>query len=256
MIFQVIVDSELPGGLVLRIAGLSLAVLLSVAVIAGVVARWIGCDRTMTAAVVLVVMLPNAGNFGLPISLFAFGEDGLARASIFFITASLVTVTLGVLVASIGRTPLPAAVAGLLRVPAVWSIAIALVVLRFGWTLPSPVARTVGLFSQATIPVFLLILGMQLHGSRLRASLGPLAWATVARLILSPVLALVFVSVLGLDGVSRQTAVLQAAMPSAVITIVLALEYDIHPGFVTTAVFVSTVISPLTLTPLLVFLGA
>jgi predicted permease len=75
-------------------------------------------------------------------------------------------------------------------------------------------------------------------------------------LLLSPLIALLFVSALGLDGAARQAGVLQTAMPSAIITIVLATEYDVEPTFVTSAVFVTTLLTPLTVTPLLAYLGA
>ena len=45
-------------------------------------------------------------------------------------------------------------------------------------------------------------------------------------------------------------------MPTAVMSTILATEYEAEPAFVTTAVFASTLLSPLTLTPLLLILGA
>jgi predicted permease len=256
LVFQAIVDSELPGGDLLRMVGLALTVLLTAAAAAGLVARWLGWSRTLIAAVVLVVLLPNAGNYGLSVALFAFGETGLAQASVFFVMASVLTFSAGVFVASMGRASLTDAAKGLLRVPAIWAVLLALVILRMDWTLPLPLARTTGLFSQASIPCFLVVLGMQLHGNGLRGPLRPLALVAGARLLLSPLVATVVVPVLGLEGAARQAGILQTAMPSAIITIVLATEYDVEPNFVTSAVFVTTLLSPLTVTPLLAYLGA
>jgi predicted permease len=256
LIFRVIVDSEMATPSMLRMTGLALAVLSSVAVLCGVAAWAVGCARERIAAVVLVVMLPNAGNFGLPTSLFAFGDAGLARASVFFITGSLLTFTAGVWVASVGRSRPSDAALGLFRVPAVWAIAAALLVRHFDLLAPPPIGRTIDLFADATIPVFLLILGMQLRGVGLRGPLGPIALAVAARLLLSPLVAHGLAPLFGVDELARQVSVLQAAMPSAVITIVLASEYGVEPRFVTAVVFTGTVLSPLTLTPLLMLLGA
>jgi predicted permease len=55
-------------------------------------------------------------------------------------------------------------------------------------------------------------------------------------------------------GPARQAAVLQASMPTAVVTTILALEFDVAPTFVTSTVFVTTVLSPLTLTVLIAYL--
>jgi len=76
------------------------------------------------------------------------------------------------------------------------------------------------------------------------------------RLLVSPLLALALGLIIGLSGPVRQAATLEAAMPTAVLTTVLATEYNARPTFVTAAVFVTTLLSPLTITPLLAYLGA
>jgi predicted permease len=57
-------------------------------------------------------------------------------------------------------------------------------------------------------------------------------------------------------GPAQQAVVLEAGMPVAVLTTILATEFDVEPTFVTTAVLITTLLSPLTLTPLLAILGA
>lgn len=256
LVFQIILASELEGDALLRMVGFTAASQLLPAALAALVARLLGWSRALTAAVVLVVMLPNAGNFGLSANLFAFGEAGLAQASVYFVSSAVVTFTVGVFVASLGRTGLRATLIGMLRVPAIWSVLLALVLAQGGWRLPLPLARSVELLSQASIPVFLVVLGMQLRGRGIVGPWGPLTLAAAGRLLGGAAIALTLASLLGLDGVARQAGVLQAGMPSAVITIVLATEYDVEPAFVTSVVIATTLLSPFTLTPLLAFLGA
>jgi predicted permease len=256
LVFQIILDSELAGEALLRMVGFTAASQLLPAALAALAAQLLGWSRPLTAAVVLVVMLPNAGNFGLSANLFAFGDAGLALASVYFVGAAVVTFTVGIFVASLGRSGLRETLIGMLRVPAIWSVLLALVLVQSGWRLPLPLARTVELLSQASIPVFLVVLGMQLHGRGIGGPWGPLALAAGARLLGGAAIALALVSLLGLEGVARQVGVLQAGMPSAVITIVLATEYDVEPAFVTSVVIATTLLSPLTLTPLLAYLGA
>jgi predicted permease len=78
--------------------------------------------------------------------------------------------------------------------------------------------------------------------------------ANGVRLIAAPAIALLLAVPFGLTGVARQVGVLQAAMPAAVMTTVLAAEFEVEPEFMTAVVFSSTLLSPLTLTPLLAFL--
>ena len=78
--------------------------------------------------------------------------------------------------------------------------------------------------------------------------------AVTLSLVVAPLVALALASLLGLSGPTRQAGVALASMPVAVITTILALEFDVAPAFVTNAVFVSTLLSPLTLTPLIAYL--
>lgn len=256
LIFQIILENGWTVGSMARMGGFAALTLLVLGATTFLLARILRWSRTMTAAAVLVVMLPNAGNFGLSATLFAFGEPGLADASLFFVTASMLTYTVGVLVASMGRASIGDACLGLLRVPTIWAVVIGFMLVQLGWSLPFPVQRTVDLLADACIPVFLIVLGMQLCGATWRGQTGPLIWATGLRLVGGIGVALVVALVFGLSGSARQAGILEAAMPSAVINTILATQYDVEPGFVTSAVLVTTVLSPLTLTPLLSYLGA
>jgi predicted permease len=254
LIFQLIMDNHVPVGALLRMFGFAMTALLVLGGIAFGVARALGWSRSLTSALVLTVMLPNAGNLGLSTSLLAFGDAGLAQASLFFLGSSIVTYTLGVFVASLGRAGLGAALLGLVKVPAIWGVALAFIMSGAGRALPGPIATSVKLLADACIPTFLVILGMQLFAARRAGPSKPVAIATGLRLIGGAAVGLLLASVFGLEGAARQAGVLQASMPTAVITIILATEYDIEPEFVTGVVFVSTVLSPFTLTPLMALL--
>jgi predicted permease len=76
------------------------------------------------------------------------------------------------------------------------------------------------------------------------------------RLIAAPALAFALSIPFGLSGAARQAGISEAAMPTAVVITVLATEYNVEPSFVTMTVFLSTILSPLTVTPILAILGA
>ena len=106
------------------------------------------------------------------------------------------------------------------------------------------------------LSLLLVILGMQLQGRGGRGPVGPLTLAVALRLLGGIAAALVIAPLAGLEGAAYQVGTLQAAMPSAVLCIILATEYDAEPRFVTAVVFLTTLLSPFTLTPLLAWLGA
>jgi len=254
LVFQVVVDSHVPEDDVLHMVAFATVGLLALGAATALVGWRLGWPRSLVAAAVLVVLLPNAGNFGLSANRFAFGEAGLAQASVYFLVSSLLTFTVGIFVASLGRSGLRATLLGMLRVPAMWALFVALLLARTGGSLPTPLARTVELFSHASIPVFLIVLGMQLYGRGVTGPYRPLVLAATMRLVGGAAVGLLLAGVLGLHGATRQAGVLQSGMPSAVITIVLATEYDVEPAFVTSVVITTTVLCPLTLTPLLSWL--
>ena len=68
---------------------------------------------------------------------------------------------------------------------------------------------------------------------------------------MAPVVGAALAGLLGLTGVGRNAAIVVSAMPAAVVTTVLAMEFDLDSSFVTSVVFVSTLVSPLTLAVLI-----
>ena len=256
LIFKLVMSQPPDPLAMLRMAGFVLTALPITGLLGYLTARAFRMSRSMTAAMVLVVLLPNAGNFGLAVNLFAFGEAGLAQAGLFFIVSALFSYSAGVLVAAMGKAgPREAAVA-LLKVPALWSALVAFSFFGLGWTLPTPVHRAVDMLADASIPLFLVILGMQLVGVNWRAQRNPVLAATALRLVAGALVAFLMVRVWHLEGAARQAAVFQASMPTAVITSVLASEYEGEAEFVAAAILLTTILSPLTLTPLMAALGA
>lgn len=256
LVFDIITHSEIGGDTVIRLIIYTLAVLLGSALLAYVIGRALGLSRKLRIAIVLCVLLPNSGNYGLSLNLFAFGEQALTFASVFFVTAMALTYTVGVLVASMGQSTPLEALKGLLKVPTIYATAFGVLFAWQSWQLPAVLERPVLLLSDAALPLMLVLLGIQLEQAQLQTRLKPLVVAIGSRLLVSPALGLLLVILLQIQGAAWQAGVSESAMPAAVTNIILATKYDVEPAFVTTTVFVSTLLSPLTLTPLLAFLGA
>jgi len=89
---------------------------------------------------------------------------------------------------------------------------------------------------------------MQLERGRWPDRPGLVAAASVLTLVVTPAIGFGLAWALGLEGPARQAVIVQAGMPSAVITTILALEFDVAPSFVTAVVVATTALSPLTVT--------
>lgn len=256
LVFSLIINSHLSNQDILRTLILVIVLMVCVGLITWLIGGILRLERRTLAAVMITAMFMNAGNYGLPLTSFAFGETALAFASVFFVINAMFTNTVGIVIASSGSMSVINAIKGLVKFPAIYALILGILFLQFGWKLPSGLDRSVSLLSNAAIPCMLVLLGMQLVNIRLEGHVLPLILTSSMRLLIAPLLAFGLTRLFGMTGPSYQAVVLEAAMPVAVLTTILATEFDAEPTFVTTAVLVTTLLSPLTLTPLLAFLGA
>jgi malate permease and related proteins len=251
LVFHLLLTSSVGADDFLKMTALAIITILGVGVIARGVAVAFRLDRAMTAALLVVVMFSNSGNYGLPVVLFAFGREALAHGTVYFVVNAVAIYTLGIFLASSGHRSVREALAGVVRVPAVWGVAAAGVAMGLHLEVPHMVMRPVELLSGAALPMMILVLGMQLERSSWPERPGLVAVAATLSLVVTPLLAWGAAHLLGITGVARQAAILQSGMPSAVLTTVLALEYEVAPSFVTACVLVSTIASPVTVTLLI-----
>jgi predicted permease len=109
----------------------------------------------------------------------------------------------------------------------------------------------VNLLSDAAIPAMLVVLGIQLSRASMRGQIRPILMASSLRLLAGPLLAFGLVLLFGMSGYARQVSIVQAGMPTAVATGVLATEFGSDAEFATATILVSTVLSMATLSVLL-----
>lgn len=256
LIFSLLTSSQLGGDDITKMVGFTVILMTGLGLLAWLVGRALRLDRLLLVAVVLTTMFANSGNYGLSLTLFAFGEDALAHASLFFVTQAILVQTVGVVIVSLGSLSLKQAIISLFKVPGLYAVTLALIFNYMNWQLPLFADRTISLLGDAAIPVLMVLLGIQLGYSSINGNPRVLVTSNVLRLVVSPILAIGLSVVFGLTGVARQAGIIEAAMPTAVLTTVLATQYNVKPSFVSTVVFTTTLLSPFTVTPLLAYLGA
>jgi predicted permease len=256
LLFELLTTSQLSNDDILRMGGFTLVSIGLLGIVSWLIFRIIGFQRRMLSALLLVTIFGNAGNYGLSLNKFAFGETALAYASVYFSISIILINTLGLIIANLGTTNLRKGLLELLKTPAVYALGFAVFFNLTGWKLPMPIDRTVSALSDAAIPTMLVLMGVQLFHSPRIAQQGTLLLASGVKLLLSPLVALPIALLFGLKGPAFQAGISEAAMPTAVLMAVVATEYDSEPAFVTLAVVLSSLLSPLTLTPILALLGA
>jgi predicted permease len=251
LVFSSMATSAVSGTDIWKIVSFALLTTLTMGLVSWAVTRTLRFSRPMESAFLLTTLFVNSGNYGLPVNLFAFGQAGLERAAIFFTVSALLTSSVGVYLASRGQASGLDALRNVFKVPIVYGALAGFIVNLAAITVPEPVAKAVNLVGGASVPLMLLLVGMQLAKTSLAGELKAIGLATFVRLVVAPALAIVLAAWLGLTGVTRRACVTEASMPSAVTTTILATEFGAEPQFVAGVVFVSTLASVITLTLLL-----
>jgi predicted permease len=261
LLFVTLLRTEINGGEALRLSLLMLLVVICMCICAYFVSHLMGLSASQRSGFMLASTFMNSGNYGLPATRFAFGDIGFQYAVIGYLTQAFLSQTLAVYVASSGVGNRREALTQVLRMPMLYAALLAVALRLLGVRLDESngfvalgLFRGLRLLADATLPFLLLILGMQLRRRKPLGSLGPLSTATALRLVASVPIAFGVAYALGLTDLALRVGVLQAAMPTAVNTTILALEFDTWPHFVSNVVVATTFGSLITLTVLVVFL--
>lgn len=193
-------------------------------------------------AVMASVAISNSGNMGLPIALFALGQAGFEQSVLLFLASVVLGFVVGPLLFGSGQGA-AVAVKSLAKLPALWTIAVALLLRGLDWTLPLGIMRGVEMLSDATLPIVLLALGIQLGATKKVQLTRAVVTASVVRVGAMPFLSLGVGLLFGMSGVPLQALVLAGAMPTAVNAFLLAMEYQGDVRTVADTVTVSTLLS-------------
>jgi predicted permease len=194
------------------------------------------------------LMHPNTGNMGIPLSLLAFGNEGLALAAGF---ASIVMVS-----HFTANTAISSGNYSLKRIilsPVLLSLIFSLIILFYKIEMPNFFNSITKILSGFVIPLVLLSLGISLSKINIKKLKIGLILGSF-KLISGPFIGLLVVYLLKLDGNVAKVVILQASMPAAILTYLIAAQNNSYDQEIGTAVFVSTIGSAFSIPIILFFL--
>ncbi|MGH2549495.1 MAG: AEC family transporter [Thermomicrobiales bacterium] len=179
-------------------------------------------DAGQKRSLIATTIFPNIGNFGLSLTLFAFGDAGVERGLVTFASGALMTFGLG-----------PAIISGqgfrrgakmTLRLPMIWTLILGITFRALEIKLPTGIESSVNLLAGVTIPLLLIALGIQISQSQIAVEKSD--WiACVLRLGIGPVAAYSAGRIVGLDPLALKVLVLQCCTPTAVNALLVAAEF-------------------------------
>jgi predicted permease len=263
LVFHSIATATLAEATLARIGVATAAYMLVMLVVAEGVGRLLGAQEPVLSALVLVSVFPNSGNYGIPLSEFAFGADGRSTAVLYLTVQIVVVYTVGIYVAgrsggSRGREGMKRA----LEIPLVYAVVAAVLARWVGVVPPADgtAMETLALVGNASIPLMLLILGVQLADTDYGAAFSRVGPAVVLKMGVAPVVGVGIALLVGFRNPTvARTFVLECATPAAITPLLLVVEFGGESAgdglsvaeYVSTAVLVTTVLSVPLLTVLI-----
>ncbi|MGI9367544.1 MAG: AEC family transporter [Ruegeria sp.] len=168
--------------------------------------------RLPVRAFLTPLMHGNVGNVGLPVTLLALGDAGMAYTMAFVVVVLISIFTVGMWIPAGNFSPRKLATS-----PIIYAVAVSLLLMSTGWSLPVPVEKSFDILGGLSIPLMLLTLGHTLACLKI-SSLGRAATLTALHLVMAVAIASSLVWLFGFTGAERGAVILCCLMPSSVAT--------------------------------------
>ena len=195
-------------------------------------------------------ILPNTGNMGIPICLFAYGKLGMGVAAAI---SSLVVVLHFTLNIFLAKKKFDLYV--IIKSPAFYTILITIGFLYFNISMPQFVLNTVMLLAYTMIVLILMSLGIGLTQMKV-FSFGSSIITSIGRVIVGPIIGFIVIKIFNLSGFAAGVLLIQSSMPSAILCYLVASMYSPKKivDNISSMIVVSTLISLVTV-PITVFIA-
>ncbi len=231
-----------------QILGFYFVTTIILTIVASITARAMKLDAVSTSSFQLSILFTNCVNVGFPILLLAYGKTAIERALVYMIAMQIVLQTYGVYLAASGQASIRDALKRVAQMPGMYAMVLGIAVNAFAIPIPATIFDPLKLIADSLVPFLLVVLGMQLAGVSVRGNLRAASVATILRLVIAGMISILVADTMGLQGVTRQTMILENSMPTAIFGVALAQEFDTAVDLTTTVIFVSTLASMFTLT--------
>jgi predicted permease len=216
--------------------------------------RLLKMDKIMSHGFMLSIVLYNAGNMGLPFISFAFGDEGLAIAIILLLINVCITATLGVFIAAGANLKPSHAIKQIFLLPNIYAIIGALLIKYLAIPLPVFFIEPLNMLGESSIPVSIILLGIQISRTKIPKQSYKIFLATGLRLLFGPMIAIFLTQIISFSDLMQKVLILQTSMPTAIYALIFATKFDAKPEFVSSVILTSTIASAVTLSILLYLL--
>lgn len=254
MIFHALYSADL--SLISKLGILPLVILAS-SVVTGIVSFFIlkqlKLDDITLWSVLVTVMIANTAFMGYPVTLGIFGQEGFLRAIFCDIATLCIFLILSfVLILKFGGT-VKTAVKKITFFPPLWAVILGLVFNFINIPIGPVIDNTVNYLGQGAIPLIMIALGLSIDFSAIKRSKSMIVFTSIMKLMFFPIVAFVVATQLGLVDLQFKISIVEAAMPSGMMSLLLAITYKLDYELTSDCILINTVISLITL-PIIIML--
>lgn len=213
-------------------------------------------------AMILSSCFMNNGNYGTPVLLIFFDSVGFDLGVIMMVLQQFVMSTVGIYYAAKGsaRNDIVGqkdVIKKVVRMPVAYGAFLGIIFQLCHIPLTKSIMTSIAMIGDASVVIIMIILGMQLAKIKIKQiNYSKVSFALLTRMVLSPFVALAMVSIMPIEPIYKQILIVLAAMPTAANTTLMSVQFDTHPELVSSATFISTIISLITLPIVLWLVGA
>ena len=255
MIFHALYSADL--SLISKLGILPFIILISsfaTGLVSYFILRQLKLDDITLWSVLVTVMIANTAFMGYPVTLGIFGQEGFLRAIFCDIATLCIFLILSfVLIMKFGGT-VKTAVKKITFFPPLWAVILGLGFIFVNIPIGPVIDNTVNYLGQGSIPLIMIALGLSIDFSAIRRSKSMIVFTSIMKLAFFPFVAFVAASQLGLIDLQFKISIVEAAMPSGMMSLLLAITYKLDYELTSDCILINTVISLITLPAIIMLL--
>src|SRR5690625_542103 len=189
------------------------------------------------------VLFFNSGNYGVPVNDLVFKGDPLAMSVQVIILTMQNIFTLQSL--QVGKLK---ALLGYFKMPIIYALLAGVLLNYYEISVPQFIWTPMNYIAEAMIALALVLLGAQIARIKFKFEWSSSYLYIILRLVIGPIIALIIIKLMNIEGIIGQALFIASAMPASVNSSVIAQEYNNYPELAAQMVFLSTLFSTLTVT--------
>lgn len=226
---------------------------LIVGIITYLILKVLAYDNKALWSTLVVVVLGNTGFLGYPISQGIFGAEGLVRAAFCDLATSIIFIAVSIILIIIFDGSIKTAIKKIVTFMPLWGIILGILLNVFSIPIGDFGTTIVNYLGGSTVPLIMISLGLSLNLRGFRRHLKEVSLASIIKLIIYPLVGIGVLSILGIVGLEYKIGLLEAMMPSAMLALILSLQFNLDSDLTSDCIFTDTLLSLITI-PIFLFI--